>query len=112
MTIKEALESETSLPAERLHYSGTAPAYITFFEYDEDVENCSNDEIETTGHYIQVDLWIPENTDYISLKPKIKSAMKMAGFYFTNAQELHEDETKKNHWASRYVASEYIEEEI
>ncbi len=106
MTIKTSLEATTGLPVEKLHYSGNAPTYITFFEYDENVENNSDDEIESLGHYIQVDLWT--KTDYTDIKSKIKLAMKNAGFSFSNAQEQYEEDTEVYHWASRYVNNEYL----
>lgn len=109
MTIKQSLEATTGLPVSRLKYSGTAQTYITFFEYDEDVENSSDDEIETIGHYVQVDLWT--ETDFTNYKSLIKLAMKNASFYFTNAEELYEDDTKVYHWASRYVQEEHITNE-
>lgn len=107
MTIKQSLET-IGLPVSRLKYLGTAQTYITFFEYSEDVENSSDDEVEIEGHYIQVDLWT--KSDFTSYKPLIKLAMKNAGFYFTNGEELYEDDTKIYHWSSRYVKSEFIEE--
>lgn len=106
MTVQQSLISATGLPVSRLKYLGTAQTYITFFEYDEDVENSSDDEIETIGHYVQVDLWT--KADFTNYKSLIKLAMKNASFYFTNAEELYEDDTKIYHWASRYVQEEYI----
>jgi len=103
MTIKQSLET-LGLPVAKSDYTGIEKTYITYFEYDENVEDSSDDEIATISHYIQVDLWT--KTDYTNLKPQIKLAMKNAGFSFTNGQELFEEDTKTYHYATRYVARE------
>lgn len=95
-----------NIPVSFQTYTGVAPVYITFFEYLGQGESFSEDEEESTGHYIQVDIW--SKGDYSSVVPLVKSLLKSAGFKRTNETELYEIDTKINHKGVRFFYLEQI----
>lgn len=94
------------IPVSFQHYLGTANTYITFFAYDEQDEEFSDDEVESEGYYPQIDVWSKE--DYTNLKSQIKSAMKTAGYSFTNGQDLYEEDTGIFHLGLRFFKAKYL----
>lgn len=92
--------SGLGIPVSFQHYSGNATTYITFFRYDIENADSSDDEEEIEGYYPQIDLW--SNTDYTDLESQIKSAMKSADYSFTNGQDLYEINTGIYHLALRF----------
>lgn len=106
--VYEALNN-LNVPVRFKKYIGDAETYITFFEYNNQVEECSEDIVEIEGHYIQVDIWSKVN--YEQLVKSVKTAMKNAGFDFINGEDLNELETGLNHKGLRFNKAEYLEDE-
>lgn len=102
--------SGLNVPVTFQEYTGDAETYITFFEYNEQAEEYSEDDLEIQGHDIQVDIWSKSN--YKILEQQVKTAMKSNGFLYTNGQDLYESETKIYHKGLRFYKPEYLVEEI
>ena len=103
--IVQALK-DLGVPVNFQHYSGTEKTYITFFDYDEEDEGDSDDEQEINGYYLQVDVWSDE--DYTNLIKQVKTAMKNAGYKFTNGQDLYENDTSTYHKALRFIKADFL----
>lgn len=97
---------DLGIPVSFQHYSGTVKTYITFFNYDEENEDSSEDEQEIEGYYPQIDVW--SNGDYTDLVKQVKTAMINAGYEFTNGQDLFEDNTKTYHKALRFFKANFL----
>jgi len=86
-------------------YTGDAETYITFFEYNDQVEDHAEDNIDTIGHYVQVDVWSKGN--YNATVNSVKRLMRQAGFMYSNGQDLYEPDTKIFHKGLRFFKPEY-----
>jgi hypothetical protein len=96
--------SPLNIPVAFQTYSGKADTYITFFSYLEKAELHADDEEETSGNYIQLDLW--SKSDYTELIGEIHKRMKEAGFIKLNFYDLYEKDTKVYHKVMRYRREE------
>lgn len=81
--------------------------YVTFFEYLEQSESFSEDEEDSIGHYMQVDIW--SKSDYTSIVTQVKTLLKNAGFKRNSKVDLYESEMKLYHKGMRFF---YLEEII
>ncbi|WP_432408638.1 hypothetical protein [Wukongibacter sp. M2B1] len=81
-----------------------ATTYITFFEYLQQGESFSDDDEETTGHYIQVDVWSKVN--YNSIVTQVKELLGNVGFRRKSEYDLYEEETSVYHKVLRFF---YVE---
>lgn len=90
-------------------YSGSKPAYITFFEINNMDDDYSDNENETEVHSLQVDLW--SKSDVTQLKKEIKEALK-GTFEDVTYQDLYEPDTKTFHIAFRCYFYEEKESEL
>ena len=84
-----------NIPVSFQTYSGTAPIYITFFEYLAQGESYCDDEEKVEGHYLQIDVWSKGN--YNSIVKQTKELLRNAGFRRTFETELFEEDTKIYH---------------
>ena len=96
--------SPLNIPVAFQTYSGKADTYITFFSYLEKTELHADDKEETSGNYIQLDLW--SKSDYTELIGEIHKHMKEAGFIKLNFYDLYEKDTKVYHKVMRYRREE------
>lgn len=86
------------IPITYQKYSGTASTYITFFTYLNQGEDFSEDDEETTGYYIQLDIWY--KTDIGDLAKQIVDLLKEQGFRKLDIRELpYETDTGIYHTA-------------
>ena len=67
-----------NIPISFAKYTGTDTTYLIFKVILEQGEKFSNDEEESTGYYIQLNLF--SKSDYSSLVSQIKMLMKSANF--------------------------------
>jgi hypothetical protein len=95
----------TGVPVLFQTYSGTAPTYITFFEYNQFGALHADDEEQETAHFIQVDVW--SKGDYTAIVQQAKDLMTAAGFSRSTENELYEPDTKIYHKVLRFS---YVEE--
>jgi len=79
------------IPVSLLKYTGTSTSYILYQTYLIKGEAFSEDEEETTGHYILMNLFTKgDNTILIA---SILSLMKEAGFKRQDEHDLWEEDT-------------------
>lgn len=102
--IMEALK-ELNIPVTFQVYKGTAKTYITFFEYNMQNEEYSEDEIEIQGYYYQIDIWSVE--DYTELVTRTKELLEANDFKFIDQEDLYEKDTKIFHKGLRYYIPNY-----
>lgn len=102
--IMEALK-ELNIPVTFQVYKGTAKTYITFFEYNMQNEEYSEDEIEIQGYYYQIDIWSVE--DYTELVTITKELLEANDFKFIDQEDLYEKDTKIFHKGLRYYIPNY-----
>lgn len=102
--IMEALK-ELNIPVTFQVYKGTAKTYITFFEYNMQNEEYSEDEIEIQGYYYQIDIWSVE--DYTELVTRTKELLEANDFKFIDQEDLYEKDTKIFHKGLRYFIPNY-----
>lgn len=81
-------------------YSGSESTYITFFEYLEQGEAFADDCEESTGYYIQVDIW--SKGDYSTLNTQLINILQNAGFMRISSQDLYEPDTGIYHRGIRF----------
>jgi hypothetical protein len=74
------------VPVSLRRYAGTAPTYITFFEYNEQGEEWAQNQETATGCYMQIDIW--SKTDYTDLSAQVLAALIAVGFKRTMAIDL------------------------
>ncbi|AJA49530.1 hypothetical protein CPAST_c34690 [Clostridium pasteurianum DSM 525 = ATCC 6013] len=100
--------SSLNIPITFQKYSGTASKYITFFTYLNQGEDFSEDEEESTGHYIQLDIWY--KTDIGDLAQQIVNLLKIQGFKKLDIRDMpYEADTGIYHTV---VSLFYLEENI
>ena len=85
--------------------TGKEKTYITFFEYNMQNEEYSEDEIEVEGYYFQIDIWSVE--DYTELVKKTKKLLEANNFRFIDQEDLYEKDTKIFHKGLRYWIPNY-----
>ena len=102
--IMEALK-ELNIPVTFQVYKGTAKTYITFFEYNMQNEEYSEDEIEIQGYYYQIDIWSVE--DYTEIVTRTKELLEANDFKFIDQEDLYEKDTKIFHKGLRYFIPNY-----
>ncbi len=102
--IMEVLKA-LNIPVTFQVYKGTAKTYITFFEYNMQNEEYSEDEIEIQGYYYQIDIWSVE--DYTELVTKTKELLEANEFKFIDQEDLYEKDTKIFHKGLRYWIPNY-----
>lgn len=102
--VKDAL-APLGVPLSFSVYIGSATTYITFFCYNEQGEEWSENEEIVTGYYVQVDIW--SKGSYIDLADQVMTAMISAGFKRMTAQDLYESDTKTFHKALRFSYVDY-----
>jgi hypothetical protein len=89
-------------------YLGTASTYATFFYYLIQPEDSSDDERESTGYYIQIDLYY--NGDIGDLAEQIGNILETKDFRISEIRDLnYDDVAKKYHTA---ITIFYLEENI
>ena len=87
-------------------YKGTLTTYATFFIYLTQGEAWSEDTEDSTGYYIQLDIWSKgDNTAVVALA---KSLMLAADFKRTNEIDLYETDTQTYHKGMRFFYAEEI----
>ena len=96
----------TDLPISFQVHSGVATTYITYTEYLGQAETFSDDEDETEGHYVQINVYSKEN--YNNIVKQVKALMKKAGFGRTTEINLYENDTKLFHKGIRYFYEENL----
>jgi len=96
--------SPLEIPVAFQTYSGKADTYITFFSYLEKAELHADDEEETSGQYIQIDLW--SKKDYTNLVKQVHKQMKEAGFIKLNFYDLYEKDLGVYRKVMRYRREE------
>lgn len=96
---------ELNIPVTFQVYKGTAKTYITFFEYNMQNEEYSEDEIEIQGYYYQIDIWSVE--DYTELVARTKELLEAKEFKFIDQEDLYEKDTKIFHKGLRYYMPNY-----
>lgn len=95
-----------NIPVTFQKYSGNEPTYITFFTYLNQGEDFSEDDEETTGYYLQLDIWY--KTDIGDLQKQIVNLLKEQGFRKLDIRELpYETNTGIYHTA---ISLFYLEE--
>lgn len=72
-------------------YTGNATTYITFVEYLQQGEEYSEDDEETTGHYIQLNVFSKSN--YYNIVEQVKDLLGNVGFKRINEYDLFESDT-------------------
>lgn len=97
-TIKSVLDPIVSNKFQA--YDSPPDTYCTYFVYNEQGEAWAENESISTGYYVQVDIWSKGN--YSTLYQQVKAAMVSAGFHFSYAQDLYENDTKIFHKAIRF----------
>ncbi len=103
MTVHEeivATLSDLAIPLRFQHYSGTQTPYLTFFTYLEQGELYADDGEQTTGVYVQLDLW--SEGDYTDLVNQVHERMREAGFLRRSFNDLYETSTNLHHKVMRY----------
>ena len=95
-----------NVPVSLLKYSGTNTTYIVFQEYLGQGETFSEDEEETTGHYILINLFT--KGDNTSLVEQIKVCMKNNGFKRQNEHDSYEADTAYFNHVFHFFYSENI----
>lgn len=96
----------TNLPVKFQTYSGKETTYITYTEYLGQAESFCDDEEETEGHYVQINVYSKSN--YNSIVTQVKALMKKADFSRTTEINLYENGTKLFHKGIRYFYSENL----
>ncbi|KNF07007.1 protein of unknown function DUF3168 [Gottschalkia purinilytica] len=92
------------IPIKYQTYSGDKKTYITYFTYLQQAETYADDEEQTEGYYIQVDIWSnTSGNDYTNTIKQVKGLMKQAGFRRKTEHEDYESDTKIYHKAIRFV---------
>ena len=76
-------------------FTGSKETHITFFEYNMLGDSYSDDELTSTKHSIQVDLWGYENLE--TTKEKIIRTLIIGGFKFIDCKDLFEAEKDLYH---------------
>jgi len=94
-----------NIPIQFQVYTGKEKTYITFFEYNMQNEEYSEDEIEVEGYYFQIDIWSVE--DYTELVKKTKKLLEANNFRFIDQEDLYEKDTKIFHKGLRYWIPNY-----
>lgn len=89
-----------NIPVSFQRYSGSAETYITFHVYLTQGEEFSDDEEESTGYYIQVDIF--SKTDYTQLVVNVKNMLQSVGFKRQNEIDLYEKDTGLYHKGIRF----------
>lgn len=89
--IKNTL-SPLGVPVEFQTYSGVAPVYITFFEYNQRSALNADDQEIKTAHSIQIDIW--SKGDYTELTKMVKEKLIAVGFRRIMETEFYEPEVK------------------
>ncbi|MEG0282283.1 MAG: hypothetical protein RR662_03825 [Clostridia bacterium] len=82
---------ELNIPVRKLDYEGCEKMYLVFFDYLRQDEEFSEDEAETEGFYIQLDLY-GINVDIRGKAEEIRKIMKKANCYKIDDKELNENE--------------------
>ena len=94
-----------NIPIQFQVYTGKEKTYITFFEYNMQNEEYSEDEIEVEGYYFQIDIWSVE--DYTELVTNTKELLEANDFKFIDQEDLYEKDTKIFHKGLRYWIPNY-----
>jgi len=94
------------IPVSFQTYKGTITTYATFFEYLAQGESFSEDQEDTTGHYIQLDIWSKGDNSAVVILAK--SLMIAAGFSRTNETDLYEADLAVYHKGLRFFYAEEI----
>lgn len=97
--ILEALK-DIGVPIRFQTYNGKEDTYITFFTYLDRPEIHCDDRENTSGRYIQIDVW--SKRDYTDLVDMVHQKMIDAGFTKLNFYDLYEDELKIYHKVMRF----------
>lgn len=75
-----------NIPISYQKYTGSADTYITFFYYLTQGEDFSDDEEETTGYYVQIDLFY--KSDIGDLQKQIINLLEQQEFKKINIRDL------------------------
>lgn len=86
------------IPISYQKYSGTATTYITFFYYLIQTEDFSEDEEETTGYYVQLNLYY--KNDIGDLKEQIINNLKNNGFKKKDIRDFPYDADTGLYWTA------------
>ncbi len=89
-------------------YKGEETKYITFFQYNGQNEEYSDDETERYGYYYQIDIWSKE--DYIELENNVKEVFKTKWVRLLDEADLYEEDTKIYHKGIRVYIPKFINE--
>lgn len=99
-----------NIPVEFQNYNGSNDTYITFFTYLEKGESYSDDLEDTTGFYVQIDLWSKGNLE--KLKTDTVNLLKANGFAKRTIHDApYEPDTGIFHKVLRFFYSVENEEE-
>jgi len=98
--------SSLNIPVKLLNYTGKATTYIVFQEYLNQGETFSEDEEDSTGHYIQLSLYNLE--DNPTLIKQIKDLLKSVEFKRQTERDLYETESGYHNHVFRFFYLEQI----
>lgn len=94
--LRKTLE-ETGLPVKPYEYKGTKPEYIVYNEEDERGTSYRDDRPGGTSIWWQAHLFTPIQSDYRSIKRKMREMLLAAGFGVGAVRTLYEKETEIVH---------------
>ena len=107
--LRKTLE-ETGLPVKSYEYKGTKPEYIVYNEEDERGTSYRDDRPGGTSIWWQAHLFTPIQSDYRSIKRKMREMLLAAGFGVGAVRTLYEKETEIVHGVISCNIVEHMEE--
>ncbi len=107
--LRKTLE-ETGLPVKPYEYKGTKPEYIVYNEEDERGTSYRDDRPGGTSIWWQAHLFTPIQSDYRSIKRKMREMLLAAGFGVGSVRTLYEKETEIVHVVISCNIVEHMEE--
>lgn len=100
--------SSLNIPVQWNIRPNTYPS-ITYTFYNSSGEAFGDGDEIGTGHYLQVDCWAQDKSDYINLVNSTKQNLLNAGFRRQSETDLYESNEKLYHKAIRFFYLENIE---
>lgn len=89
--------SPLGYPVEPITYTGIEKIYITFNYADDRGEVFADDMPIVDVAYMQIHLYVPFETNYMTIKKQIRSKLLAAGFTYPDITTMSENDTKINH---------------
>lgn len=98
-TLKELIVNTLSplnIPVTFSKYDGSDRTYITFFEYLQQLGSATDDEEDTTEHYIQFNLYYLDDIE--DLCKQIVDLLKIIDFKRTEIKDCNWDSETQRYW--------------